>query len=184
MSNPNSPYGAVASLLAECSQPVSPAELHGLLLGRSCAGAGFSSDGWLADAAELLGGEPEERLRQTLLGLLEMVKGELSGEDVALVLLLPDDESSLAERTVALGQWCAGFLAGFGLVAGDRALSGEAVEVLQDLASIAQVQDALEDSEDGENDYMEVTEYLRVAPLLLFAECAGPAAPASKPVLH
>ncbi|MNT97433.1 hypothetical protein D3C72_2397580 [compost metagenome] len=56
--------------------------------------------------------------------------------------------------------------------------------MLQDLASIAQVQSALEDSDDGENDYMEVMEYLRVAPLLLFAECAKPAAPAPKPSLH
>jgi uncharacterized protein YgfB (UPF0149 family) len=31
---------------------------------------------------------------------------------------------------------------------------------------------------------MEVMEYLRVAPLLLFTECAKPAAPAAKPSLH
>jgi hypothetical protein len=49
-------------------------------------------------------------------------------------------------------------------------LSTEATEVLQDLAAISQVQDALEESEDGETDYMEVMEYLRVAPLLLFSE--------------
>ena len=58
--------------------------------------------------------------------------------------------------------------------------------MLQDLAAIAQVQDALEESEDGESDYMEVMEYLRVAPLLLFSECvkqdSAPAQP--KPSLH
>jgi uncharacterized protein YgfB (UPF0149 family) len=31
---------------------------------------------------------------------------------------------------------------------------------------------------------MEVMEYLRVAPLLLFAECAKPAAADAKPALH
>ncbi|MFP3498638.1 hypothetical protein SB759_30950, partial [Pseudomonas sp. SIMBA_059] len=46
------------------------------------------------------------------------------------------------------------------------------------------VQEALEESEDGESDYMEVMEYLRVAPLLLFSELAKPAAPAPKPSLH
>ena len=70
-----------------------------------------------------------------------------------------------------------------GLTAGDQALSAEAMEVLQDLSAIAQVQNALEESEDGENDYMEVMEYLRVAPLLLFSECAKPVA-AAKPSLH
>ncbi len=90
----------------------------------------------------------------------------------------------LAQRTEALGQWCQGFLAGFGLTAREGSLTGEAEEVLQDMAAIAQVQGQLEDSEDGETDYMEVMEYLRVAPLLLFAECGKPLEPAPKPSLH
>ncbi|BBP80621.1 YecA family protein [Pseudomonas sp. No.21] len=187
MPSSNSPYSAFATLLATSGQPVSPAELHGLLLGRSCAGAGFDAEPWLEDAAELLGSAPQDNLRQALIGLQEMVKDELTGSEMAVVLLLPDDETPLADRAAALGQWCQGFLGGFGLTAREGALSGEAVEVLQDLASIAQVQSALEDSEDGETDYMEVMEYLRVAPLLLFSECArkpAPVAPAPKTSLH
>ena len=184
MSIQNSAYAAFATLLADSEQPVSPAELHGLLLGRSCAGAGFDVEPWLADAAELLGAPAQESTRQALIGLQEMVKGELSGEDMAIVLLLPSDDAPLRERALALGQWCQSFLTGFGLTAGDRALSSEAVEVLQDMAAIAQVQDSLEESEDGESDYMEVMEYLRVAPLLLFTECAKPVPPAAKPSLH
>jgi hypothetical protein len=180
----NSPYAAFSTLLASSAQPVTPAELHGLLLGRSCAGAGFDAESWLTDAVELLGAEPEESVRQALIGLQDMVKGELAGEDIAIVLLLPSDDAPLAERALALGQWCQSFLTGFGLIAGDRALSGEAMEVLQDLAAIAQIQDSLEESEDGENDYMEVMEYLRVAPLLLFTECAKPVAATPKPSLH
>lgn len=180
----NSPYAAFATLLSSSAQPVTPAELHGLLLGRSCAGAGFDLESWLIDATEVLGAEPEDPVRQALVGLQEMVKGELTGDDIAIVLLLPSDDAPLAERALALGQWCQSFLAGFGLVAGDRALSGEAMEVLQDLAAIAQIQDSLDESEDGEGDYMEVMEYLRVAPLLLFTECAKPVAPSPKPSLH
>lgn len=184
MPTQNSPYAAFATLLASSAQPVTPAELHGLLLGRSCAGAGFEVEAWIADAAEVLGGEPEAPVRQALVGLQEMVKGELGGDDIAIVLLLPSDEAPLTERALALGQWCQSFLTGFGLVAGDRALSAEAMEVLQDMAAIAQVQDSLEESEDGETDYMEVMEYLRVAPLLLFSECAKPLPPTAKPSLH
>ncbi|MFF7707429.1 UPF0149 family protein [Pseudomonas sp. NPDC007930] len=186
MPTPSSPYQAFATLLGSAGHPVSPAELHGLLLGRCCAGAGFEPGPWLADAAEILASEPADNIRQALLGLQEMAKAELGGSEVTVVLLLPDDNAPLAERAVALGQWCQGFLAGFGIVAGDRALSNDAREVLQDLAAIAQVQDALEESEDGENDYMEVMEYLRVAPLLLFSELGGQAATAEapKPSLH
>ncbi|MWV10538.1 UPF0149 family protein [Pseudomonas sp. R-28-1W-6] len=185
MTSSNSPYSAFAALLASSGKPVSPAELHGLLLGRSCAGAGFEVEPWLADAVELLGAEPADNVRQALIGLQEMVKGELTGSDITVVLLLPGDDAPLVERAQALGQWCQGFLDGFGMVLGNTALSGEAMEVLQDLSAISQVQSALEESEDGENDYMEVTEYLRVAPLLLFTECAKPApVAAAKPSLH
>jgi uncharacterized protein YgfB (UPF0149 family) len=180
----NSPYQAFATLLSTSGHPVSPAELHGLLLGRSCAGAGFDAEGWLVDAAELLEGEPQDNVRNALIGLQEMVKGELTGDDVTVVLLLPTDDAPLTDRAAALGQWCQGFLAGFGLTRREYALSEEAKEVLQDLAAISQVQDALEESDDGESDYMEVMEYLRVAPLLLFTETKKTDAAAPKPSLH
>ncbi|MCP3748495.1 YecA family protein [Pseudomonas sp. SBB6] len=185
MPNTNSPYTAFAKLLSSNGHPVSPAELHGLLLGRSCAGAGFDAEAWLADAAHLLENDPADNVRNALIGLQEMVKGELAGDDITVVLLLPGDEAPLAERAAALGEWCKGFLYGFGLNSAGLTLSGEAKEVLQDLDAISQVQDALEESEDGENDYMEVMEYLRVAPLLLFTELAKqPVEPAVKPSLH
>ena len=183
----NSPYQAFATLLTSSGHNVSPAELHGLLLGRSAAGAGFDHDGWLADAKELFQSENEisDNVRNALIGLQEMVKGELTGDDMTVVLLLPTDDAPLTERAIALGEWCQGFLAGFGLNYRDNALSLEGKEVLNDLAAISQVQDALEESEDGESDYMEVMEYLRVAPLLLFTETkkTAEAAPA-KPSLH
>lgn len=184
MSIDKSPYAAFAALLASTGQAASPAELHGLLLGRSCAGAGFEIEPWLSDATDLVGSQMPDNVRQALVGLQEMVKGELAGGEMSLVLLLPSVEAPLAERAVALGQWCQGFLTGFGFTAGDRALSAEAMEVLQDIAAIAQVQDSLEETEDGESDYMEVMEYLRVAPLLLFAECAKPVEAPAKPSLH
>jgi len=183
MSIQKSPYQGFTELLNAGGHPVSPAELHGLLLGRSCAGADFDADSWLADAALLLETEPNDNVRNALIGLQQMVKGELTGDEVTIVILLPNDDAPLTERAIALGHWCQGFLNGFGLNAAGRDLSQEATEILQDLAAIAQVQEALEESEDAESDYMEVMEYLRVAPMLLFTECATPVA-AAKPSLH
>ena len=183
MPNQNSPYNAFAALLNSSGHPVSPAELHGLLLGRSCAGAGFDADDWIADAKLLLETDPENNVSQALIGLQEMVKHELTGDDMAVVLLLPGDDESLAARSTALGQWCEGFLNGFARV-GSQPMSEDARDVLQDLAAIAQIQDALDESEDGESDYMEVMEYLRVAPLLLFTEFNKKAEPEAKPSLH
>ncbi|WP_395587635.1 UPF0149 family protein, partial [Pseudomonas syringae group genomosp. 7] len=50
----NSQYKAFATLLNSGGHQVSPAELHGLVLGRSCAGAGIDNEGWFADASVLL----------------------------------------------------------------------------------------------------------------------------------
>ena len=99
----NSPYDAFSKLLSTSGHPCSPAELHGVLLGRSCTGVGFDADNWLADVAELLEKEPEDNVRNALIGLQEMVKGELTGDDVTVVLLLPTDDAPLAERAAALG---------------------------------------------------------------------------------
>lgn len=139
MPNTQSPYIAFAMLLSSNGHPVTPAELHGLLIGRSCAGAGFDADAWLADAAQLLETEPGDTVRNALVGLQEMVKAELTGDDVAIVLLLPSDDAALSDRATALGQWCQGFITGFGLNAGGKDLSTDAKEVLQDLVAISQV---------------------------------------------
>ncbi len=69
--------------------PVSPAELHGHLLGRVCAGAGFDEAAWQHAAAELLGGAPGERLKAALSGLLGMVRQDFSAGEVAVVISCP-----------------------------------------------------------------------------------------------
>ena len=171
MPTSNSPYSAFAALLASSGYTISPAELHGLLLGRSCAGAGFEIDSWLVDAAELLGAAPEDTVRQALIGLQEMVKNELTSNDVTVVLLLPSDDAPLSERAVALGQWCQGFLGGFGVVpTPTQPLSDEADEALQDLAKIAASDLNYEDSDADEEALIEVCEYIRVAAVLLYNE--------------
>ncbi len=78
MSTQNSAYTAFAALLAEAALPISPAELHGHLLGRVCAGAGFDQAAWLQAAGDLLGGAPGERLSAALGGLLGMVQQDFS----------------------------------------------------------------------------------------------------------
>ncbi len=174
MSTTTSPYAAVAALLASSNIAISPAEIHGLLLGRSSAGAGFAPEPWLADLAEQLGSLPEGPLQQALLGLQAMARSELEGDELALTLLLPDDTEPLAGRIQALVQWCQGFLSGFGLAAGSRTLGADVMESLEDLAGIARIGAPAEESAEAEHDYMEITEYLRVVPVLLFTECVRP----------
>ncbi len=188
MPQSQSAYNSFAALLNTSGHSVSPAELQGLLLGRCCAGAGFSAEGWLEEAQDLFENEVPSSLQPALLGLQEMVKAELVAQSsVSLTLLLPSDEESLQSRTTAMGQWTQGFLSGFGANIGNTELSKDVREILEDLISIAQIAPAEEEDEEGEVAYMEVNEYLRAAPLFLFTECGNytpPSADTEKPAVH
>ena len=189
MPQSQSAYTPFATLLNTSGVPVSPAELQGLLLGRCCAGAGFTAQGWLEEAQDLFDSEVPSNLHAALLGLQEMVKAELVAESsVSLTLLLPSDDEALSLRTTAIGQWAQGFLSGFGANIGNTELSKEAREILEDFISIAQIQVDDEEDEEGEMAYMEINEYLRVAPLFLFSEYANYTAPATddeeEPAVH
>ncbi len=160
-----------------------PAEAHGTLAGSLCTAVSYRFEDWLLEILPE-GRAQAEAAAEALREVYARTAQALVGDDPSFDLLLPEEEEPIDMRTAALAQWCQGFLAGFGLTYRANALSVEATEVLQDLAAIAQVQDALEESDDGESDYMEVMEYLRVAPLLLFTEVNKPAEPTAKPSLH
>ncbi|MCK9535545.1 MAG: UPF0149 family protein [Pseudomonas sp.] len=183
MPQTQSAYTSFAALLNTCGHPVSPAELQGLLLGRCCAGAGFAGEGWLEEAQDLFDSEVPSSLHAALLGLQQMVKTELlAASSVSLTLLLPSDDEFLAERTIAIGQWAQGFLSGFGGNIGNTELSKDVREIIEDMISIAQIQADEEEDEDGEVAYMEINEYLRVAPLFIFSECANYTPPSADDV--
>lgn len=178
-------FDDLCNLLLPLGALNSPAELHGLLCGKLCGGEALSETRWLLDAVEFLDftQAPDESVRVALSQLYHESKAQLRGEAFELTLILPDDESEIGERLTALGQWCYGFLTGFGSVAavGQREISEESEETLRDLASIAQIDVDVEDDEESEADYMELTEYIRTAASSLFLEFAPPAMDATEP---
>lgn len=168
-------FDDLCNLLAPLGTINSPAELHGLLCGKLSGGAPLSETQWLFDAVEFLDftQAPDERVRVALTNLYHISIDQLR-DGFSLKLLLPDDETLLSERTASLGQWCYGFLTGFGSAGkADRILTEEAEDGLRDLAAIAQI--AVEDSEDDneEADYMEVSEYVRMLAASLYLEYAA-----------
>ena len=68
MPQSQSAYTSFATLLNPSGHTVSPAELQGLLLGRCCAGAGFTAEGWLEEAQDLFDNEVPSSLHAALLG--------------------------------------------------------------------------------------------------------------------
>ena len=167
---------AVADRLGSAS---TPAELHGALCGW-LAGGGADDRAWpaqvladpgLATPAE---GDALDRLRTASVA-------QLSDPDFGFELLLPD-EDDVVERAGAMFAWCRAFLGGFGLSVGDKKLSEDGDEALADIANLAAARVDDVDPEGDEESLTEIEEYLRMAVLLLHADCAF--GPRSRQRLH
>ena len=104
---------------------------------------------------------------------------QLHDEEMGFELWLPSDDDSLEVRTIALAQWCSGFLAGLGSGGQLDALSDEAREAIDDLQQIARAelsapQDGVAESEEDESAYAEIVEYVRIVALTMREEFRGP----------
>ena len=146
----------------------SPAELHGGLCGWLAAGGANVAD-WparvMVDPAlpAPTAGDALDRLRT-------VSSQQLADPEFGFQLLLPEDEL-VSVRATELFAWCRAFLGGFGLALGNTTLSEDAQEALADLANLggAQLDDGAQ--EDDEEALAEIEEYLRMAVLLLHADC-------------
>ncbi|HEX7965389.1 MAG TPA: UPF0149 family protein [Gammaproteobacteria bacterium] len=165
---------------AACDAP----ESHGMLCGALCAGVDEAGD-WLDQLLDQANGpeEAQEACRRLLSDLCDDTRKRLRAGALEFAPLLPDDETGLADRTDALGEWCQGFLFGMGL-AGDAlkldGLSPETGEVLKDMNEIAQAGFEGEDSDEDETAYAEIVEYVRVGVQLLYEELQ-PVPPSTMP---
>ncbi len=156
-----------------------PAELHGALCGWLAAG-GADQPGWIATVMADPGlptpapGDALDQLRTTS-------AKQLGDADFGFELLLPDDDD-VQVRAGGLFAWCRAFLGGFGLAVRDKALSEDGQEALGDLANLAAARIEEVDPEQDEESLTEIEEYLRMAVLLLHADCA--LGPRSRQRLH
>jgi len=154
------------------------AECHGVACGLLCRDEQATMDAFIAslDMLELVKA-PGSGFRMSLEELLNSTRTQLAAEDMSLSLWLPNDDETLEDRTTALAQWCSGFLAGLGS-GGEKplkALSDDANEAMSDLQKIAaaDVTDTSE-SEEDENAFTEIVEYIRVVVLMIREDLRGP----------
>ena len=164
-------YTEIQRVLTDERSMTDAAEAHGTLAGCLCAAIGYRFEDWLL---EIL---PEGRARPLANAALREVyletSGALEGSDMEFDLLLPEDVESLDTRTVALAQWCQGFLYGLGGSAIQDAggLPGEIGEIVRDLTEITRVGvDSGQSEESNETAYAELVEFVRVGVQLVFEE--------------
>lgn len=169
-------YEELDGVAARLKLAVDASELHGSLCGYLSGGGRIGQEGLFA-ALQLDGEEvkPSAHDDSLLHRLVRQSEEELADPELGFEPLLPADDRSLEERADALGDWCRGFLGGFGLAGPEKhaKLSDEAQEILRDLNTIAGSEFEFGDSRDDEDALIELHEFVRVAAMLLHAEVVG-----------
>ncbi len=161
-------YNACNAIILEIDPDLSAAEAHGMATGILCINEQASSDTWIA---ELKANSPTtvDNDESILVRLFDETKRLLNEDEFEFDLFLPDDDYDLSEQTEALKNWCRGFLYSFGTLSSTTVYSKDALEILRDITEFTKLDTAVEGEED-EAAFVEITEYLRSAILLLKAE--------------
>lgn len=151
--------------------PNSSAELQGALCGLLCMNAQANRTSWYTTLYEDL--TPDEDEINNLTALFDSTVQSLNSLDFDFQLLLPDDNAPLASKLSAMSDWCHGLIFGLGVsgLTDDTELSEDGKEYITDVIQVSQIsQDEMEDTDEQDNNFEEIVEYLRMGLFLLFGE--------------
>lgn len=171
-------YQDITSALQRVDIASDAAECHGAMSAVVCFVAEAGYPIWLGshlpevEAARQSGDALATEVQQITEQLYRQLCDQLLSGELGFRLLLPDDDLDLALRSQALAHWCQGFLLGLGYVGvtNTRAFEGELAEIIEDITEISQMTVAnLDYSEEEEQSYTELVEYLKVG-VMLFRE--------------
>ncbi|WP_045371791.1 YecA/YgfB family protein [Vibrio campbellii] len=184
-------YQSIAAELKSASLAVTPAELHGLLVGMLSGGLAINDQTWqpiLFDYTNEGMGWPSSALGLAQ-SVFQVTVNELTGTSMELSLLLPDEvgEEGLFALADGLSDFVNHFISGMGLagIAIDKA-SDDAKEALTDLEEIAKL-GIDEDDDLGEQALLleQVIEHVKACVLTIHAEFgARPESNENKPTIH
>jgi uncharacterized protein YgfB (UPF0149 family) len=165
-------YAELERRLQRAGADSGAAEAHGLLSGAVTAGGKGKLSLWL----EYLLGEGNTHSAAALdcSEMLEQLQNDIlcqmHDDSFGFSLLLPSDAATLPERTLALSEWCRGFLYGLALggVREASELPETVREVMRDFYEISHAGFTCDmPDEADEKAYIEITEYVRMSVLLL-----------------
>jgi len=167
-------YQGLIENLAISELDPSAAEAHGILCAMLCTGEPRAAESWIT---ELLAGTDEAdrstgAYRRSLQDLAARTRTEIADPHLGFTPLLPEDSAPLAERALGLYDWSRGFLYGLGLTGVDVSrCSGSVREVCDDFSAITRLDlKDLDASEENEQALTELTEFVRVATMLVYEE--------------
>ena len=165
-------FPEIVRVLELLSSSLSAAEGHGCLCGALCTSAHYPLERWLAEIVP--DDAPADAAPDQALQLLfEDTLHALRSDQMEFQPLLPDDQETLEQRAQALSQWCQGFLYGFGTghPVKPEDMTNNVGEILRDMTHIGRAVTELgEASEEEEQAYSDVVEYIRVGVQLIHDE--------------
>ncbi|HAN28888.1 MAG TPA: hypothetical protein DD808_14680 [Halieaceae bacterium] len=173
-------FDDVADQLLEQGVSLSPAEVHGCLVGLLAAGHDPEPGAGLNALNQALDLDLHGALADEVMQLYAHCNAALVDDVFDFSPLLPDESHELAVRTASLADWCRGFLTGFARTVaasgtGGETLPGDSTEILRDFAAMAQASadEHDEDDDEAEEAYFALVEYLRVAAVNVFLDTRG-----------
>lgn len=161
-------YSVINAIVVQNDAELSAAQAHGMATGMLCVNEQTRSAEWLTELF-FHAMPPTDQDRTTLIDLFEETQSVLLSDEFEFDLLLPDDEALLSEQVEALTHWCQGFLLGVGFTHAETDWSKAATEILKDIVEFTKL-DIEAEGEEDESDFVEITEYMRSAVLLLRSE--------------
>ena len=164
----------VESALKDSGLAVTPAELHGLLVGMISGGLPLDDNAWkplMYDYTNDGLGWPDSAI-QIGSAVFQFTVAELTGSELALSMLIPNDKEGLMNRADGLSEWVNHFISGLGLVDLKMDKASEALkEALVDLEEIARLGiDEDDDIEEQESLFEQVLEHVHVCVLTIHLE--------------
>src|SRR5262249_4758827 len=110
--------------------------------------------------------------QQLLTQFIEKTLSQFRDLSVSFSMLLPDEETLLANRITAFGIWCEGFVTGLTFEGNYFKLpdSPEIEEMMSDLREMIRIDEEVDEAQEQEKAFFELQEYVKVAVLLLQEE--------------
>ena len=161
-------YRLINDIIVGINADLSAAQAHGMATGMLCADANTQSREWLNELFQL----PPSAFnadKSTLENLFDDTRDLLASDDFEFDLLLPDDDENLSAQVEALTAWCQGFLYGVAHSHPTTIYSRDITDIFKDIVEFTKLSTDAEGEQD-ENDFIEITEYLRSAVLLVRSE--------------
>ena len=164
--------------LKQCDSDWFASQCHGLICARLSVLGPNSLELCLSQIFEHSKKQSQEfnQSQEEIRGLFDATWAKLDARQSDFDLLLPVDESSIKEQTIALSQWCDGFL--HGIVTGKNPkelkslFSKEPISIIiKDMVELTRATVSSSDDGDEELGYIiEIREYLRTCTQLVYEE--------------